>query len=96
VFNGLVDTTDPGNGQRVRPCLITVRATRESFSQLDLTHIEPLACLKYLSAGVSKSPAELMPVGPVLEFNMMDALECLPTVPSAQPGPRTWQYASGR
>jgi restriction system protein len=72
VFNGLVDTTDPGSGQRVRPCLVTVRTTRESFNQLDLTHIEPLACLKHLSAGVSKSPAELVPVRPVLEFSMVD------------------------
>jgi restriction system protein len=72
VFNGLVDTTDPGSGQRIRPCLVTVRATRESFSQLDLHHVEPLACLKHLSAGVSKSPAELLPVRPVLEFNMVD------------------------
>jgi restriction system protein len=34
--------------------------------------VEPLACLKHLSAGVSKSPAELVPVRPVLEFNMVD------------------------
>jgi len=72
VFNGIVDTTDPGSGRRVRPCLVTVRTTRESFSELDLSHIEPLACLKHLSAGVSKSPSELLPVRPVLEFNMVD------------------------
>jgi restriction system protein len=72
VFNGHVDTTDPGSGQRIHPCLVTVRTTRETFNQLDLTHIEPLACLKHLSAGVSKSPAELVPVRPVLEFNMVD------------------------
>jgi restriction system protein len=67
-----VDTTDPGSGWRIRPCLVTVRTTRESFSELDLSHIEPLACLKHLSAGVSKSPAELLPVRPVLEFSMVD------------------------
>jgi restriction system protein len=72
VFNGVVDTTDPGSGRRIRPCLVTVRTTRESFSELDLSHIEPLACLKHLSAGVSKSPAELLPVRPVLEFSMVD------------------------
>ena len=72
VFNGHVDTTDPGSGQRIHPCLVTVRTTRETFNQLDLTHVEPLACLKHLSAGVSKSPAELVPVRPVLEFNMVD------------------------
>jgi restriction system protein len=72
VFNGVVDTTDPGSGRRVRPCLVTVRTTRDVFSELDLAHVEPLACLRHLSAGVSKSPAELAPVRPVLEFNMVD------------------------
>ncbi len=72
VFNGMVDTTDPGSGRRIRPCLVTVRTTRESFSELDLAHVEPLACLKHLSAGVSKSPSELLPVRPVLEFSMVD------------------------
>jgi restriction system protein len=72
VFNGVVDTYDPGSGRRIRPCLVTVRITRQSFSELDLSRIEPLACLKYLSAGVSKSPTELLPVRPVLEFNMVD------------------------
>lgn len=72
VFNGHVDTTDPGSGQRVHPCLVTLRTTRETFAQLDLAHVEPLACLKHLSAGVSKSPAELLPVRPVVEFDMVD------------------------
>jgi restriction system protein len=72
VFNGIVDTTDPGSGRQIRPCLVTVRTTRDSFAELDLAHVEPLACLKHLSAGVSKSPAELLPVRPVLEFSMVD------------------------
>jgi restriction system protein len=72
VFNGVVDTTDPGSGRRVRPCLVTLRTTRDVFGQLDLAHVEPLACLKHLSAGVSKNPSELVPVRPVLEFNMAD------------------------
>ena len=72
VFNGHVDTTDPGSGQCIHPCLVTVRTTRETFAQLDLTHVQPLACLKHLSAGVSKSPAELLPVRPVVDFNMVD------------------------
>lgn len=72
VFNGIVDTTDPGSGRRTRPCLVTVRTTRDTFNELDLAHVEPLACLKHLSAGVSKSPSELVPVRPVLEFSMVD------------------------
>jgi restriction system protein len=67
-----VDTIDPGSGHPIRPCLITLRTTREVFNQLDLARVEPLACLKHLSASVSKSPAELIPVRPVLEFSMVD------------------------
>lgn len=72
VFNGVVDTVDPGSGQRVRPCVVTVRTTRDAFAQLDLGRVEPLACLRHLSASVSKSPAELVPVRPVVEFSMLD------------------------
>lgn len=73
VFNGMVDTIDRSTGQPVRPCLITVRATKDNFLALDLRLVEPQACLRHLSASVSKSPSELLPVRPVLEFNMVDS-----------------------
>jgi hypothetical protein len=82
VFNGVVDTTDPGTGLRVRPCLVTLRTTRDVFSELDLAHVQPLACLKHLSAAVSKSPAELVPVRPVLEFRGQRAGEAVPVTVS--------------
>jgi restriction system protein len=72
VFNGYVETTDPATGRAVSPHLVTVRTTRELFNQLDLANVEPLACLKGLNASISRSPAELAPVRPVLEFNMVD------------------------
>ncbi len=72
VFNGYVDTIDPGTGRSVRPCIVTVRTTRNAFEKLSLSRVEPVACLKALNASVSKSPAELTPVRPVLEFNMVD------------------------
>jgi HJR/Mrr/RecB family endonuclease len=72
VLNGVVDTVDPRSGKRVRPCLITVRVTRDTFDEIDLAHVDPLACLRHLSASVSRSPAELAPVRPVVEFSMVD------------------------
>lgn len=72
VFNGMVDTIDPATGRRVRPCLITVRTTRDLFSTLDLANVDPAACLRHLGASVSKNPDELVPVRPVLEFDMVD------------------------
>ncbi len=72
VFNGVVDTIDPRTGHPDRPCLITVRVTRDTFAGINLAHVDPQACLKHLSAGVSKSPTELAPVRPILEFSMVD------------------------
>ncbi|MBB5791308.1 restriction endonuclease [Jiangella mangrovi] len=72
VLNGVLHTIDPGSGRPIKPCLVTLRTTRDTFGELDLGRVEPLACLKHLSAGVSKSPAELVPVRPVLEFDMVD------------------------
>jgi len=72
VFNGVVDTIDPRTGKPTRPCLITVRTTRDTFSDIDVSQVDPAACLKHLNAGVSKSPAELSPVRPVLDFSMVD------------------------
>lgn len=72
VFNGVVDTLDPRSGQPARPCLITVRVTRDTYAGINLANVDPQSCLKHLSAGVSKSPTELAPVKPVLEFSMVD------------------------
>jgi restriction system protein len=72
VFNGHVDTIDPRTGQPTRPCLITLRTTRELFDGLDLARVQPAACLQGLNASLSRNPAELSPVRPVLDFNMVD------------------------
>jgi restriction system protein len=72
VFNGHVDTTDPRTGQPIHPCLVTLRTTRDLFGGLDLARVEPGACLQGLNASLSRNPAELNPVRPVLEFSMVD------------------------
>jgi len=73
VLNGYVDAIDEGTGRAIRPCLVTVRVTRDLWDQLDLRRVDPIACLKVLNAAVSRSPAELAPVRPVMELSMVDA-----------------------
>ena len=72
VFNGMVDTVDPATGQAQRPCLVTLRTTRNEFTSLNLSKVDPAACLQHLNASVSKRPEALAPVRPVLEFDMVD------------------------
>lgn len=72
VFNGLVITVDPATGNDIHPCLISIRVTKENFTQLDLSRVEKTACLRNLGAMVSSHPAELKAVKPIIEFNMVD------------------------
>ena len=72
VFNGYVDSIDKGTGRSIRTCLITVRTSRDIFMALNLSQVDPQACLTGLNASLSKSPTELAPVRPVLEFKMVD------------------------
>jgi hypothetical protein len=44
-----------------------VRASRETFAEIDLEHVDPSACLERLSATVSHNPTEFVPVRPLLE-----------------------------
>ncbi|WP_328991085.1 restriction endonuclease [Kribbella sp. NBC_01245] len=73
VFNGMVHSVDLATGRDVRPCLITLRATRAQFTALVLDQLDPVACVRhYFAAEVSRHPEELQPVEPVLEFDLAD------------------------
>lgn len=72
VLNCFVDTVSPETGQRVTPCLLTVRTTREVLASHDLTKVNPVACLKHLNAELSAKPHELKAVRPIVNFNMVD------------------------
>jgi restriction system protein len=60
-FNGHVDATNPGTGQREYPCLISLNVEREAFEQLVLDQAKPEVCLRHLNALVSPHPYELEP-----------------------------------
>jgi restriction system protein len=71
-FNGFVTATDPATGKDTHPCLVSVRTTKESFNELNLSRIDKAVCLRNLGAQVSARPDERLPVKPVVEFNMVD------------------------
>jgi restriction system protein len=73
VFNGLLHTTDPATGRPIKPCLLTLRATKEQFDAVVLEQVDPVACVRrHFAADVSAHPDELLPVAPVMNFAMAD------------------------
>lgn len=71
-FNGMVQTIDPATGRDIRACIISVRATKAEFLNLDLRRVDKQKCLRNLGAHVSSRPDEVMPVKPIVEFDMVD------------------------
>lgn len=72
VFNGFVQTIDPATGKDIRPHLISLRTTKEHFSEVNLARVEKRVCLRNLGAQVSPRPAEMQAVKPVVDFDMVD------------------------
>jgi restriction system protein len=72
VFNGFVQAVDPATGKDIRPHLVSVRATKERFVEIDLRKVELVSCLRNLGAQLTQSPTELVPVKPLIEFDMVD------------------------
>lgn len=72
VFNGFVESVDLSTGKDISPCIVSARATRDQFSELNLARVDKKACLRNLGAPVSSQPDELLPVKPIVEFNMVD------------------------
>jgi restriction system protein len=73
-----LSTTDRATGQAVRPCLLTVSASREKFDELVLDRLEPRECLRHLNALMSPHPYDVDPVKPIFDpdlsrFRLVDA-----------------------
>ncbi|WP_432944561.1 restriction endonuclease [Kribbella sp. CA-253562] len=62
-----VSTRNRATGQPERPCLVSLITTREDFSELVLTDLDPSECLRHLNALVSKHPWDLEAVRPVFD-----------------------------
>jgi restriction system protein len=71
-FSGFVRDVSPATGRDIRPYLVSVRTTREKFAELDLGRVNMRVCLRNLGAQVSPRADELVPVKPVVEFDMVD------------------------
>lgn len=72
VFNGSVSGVDPATGKDIRPCIISVRATKPAFTEINLARIDKQVCLRNLGVRISAQPDEKQAVKPVVEFDMVD------------------------
>jgi restriction system protein len=71
-LNVFVSSIDRSIGRKVRPCIISIRVSKEEFNEINLANVDPKLCLKRLRAVVSQSPSELVAVKPVFNISKVD------------------------
>lgn len=69
VFNGWVTSVNPATGHEETVCTISVQASREEITSLNLKNVDPKSCFKGLK-GVSAS--KLMDIAPVTPIQRID------------------------
>jgi restriction system protein len=72
LFNGFVNFIDPANGIEQRSCLLSVLVSRDAFTSIDLSRVDPKTCFKSLKGVSAASLASFTPIPPVMEMNTED------------------------
>lgn len=72
VFNGWVDTIDPGTGKDLTLCILSIQASREEFMSLDLKRVDPKECFKKLKGVGSTKLHTITPVAPIIKMDKED------------------------
>ncbi len=71
-FNGFVTAINPATGNNERKCIVSIQVTKDKFSQISLSYVEPKACFKALKGVSAAKLIDISPVTPILTFNKKD------------------------
>lgn len=72
VLNGIVNTVDKTTGQDIKACILSVRSSKEDFSKLNLSAIDPKAWFRSSKGIAAASISNITPVQPVQTINRED------------------------
>lgn len=71
-FNGIVESVDTATGHSSEKCVLSVMATRQAFTALDFSRIDPARCFKSLRGIAAHDLSSLTPVPPVMPLDKRD------------------------
>lgn len=72
VFNGIVTAIDRTTGKQVTACVLSLRASKAAFLDINLSEVDPRACFKALKGVGSAKLSGLTPVAPVMQMRKDD------------------------
>ncbi|WP_330114891.1 restriction endonuclease [Pseudomonas sp. JS3066] len=72
VFNGIVTAIDRATGKEVTSCVLSLRANRDEFIEVNLEQVDPKACFKSLKGVGSSKLHGLAAVAPIMQLSRED------------------------
>lgn len=72
VYNGFVEDYSPRTGQLERNLILSLMIDRDTFSGIDISHVDPQKCFKSLKGVSAAKLIDIVPVQPVLQINKED------------------------
>jgi restriction system protein len=72
VFNGFVTATDRGTGNEVTACIVSVQATKEALSSINLAKVDAKACFRQLKGVGSSKLHSVTFVAPIINLRRED------------------------
>jgi restriction system protein len=72
VLNGIVTAVDRTTGKPVTACVLSLRASRAEFLEINLAQVDPKACFKSLKGVGSSRLHGLSPVPPIMQLRRED------------------------
>ena len=72
VYNGFVEDYSPRTGQLDRNLILSLMIDRDTFSGIDISHVDPKKCFKSLKGVSAAKLIDIVPVQPVLQINKED------------------------
>lgn len=72
IFNGWVESVNKGTGRLVNSCIVSIKADKTQFTEIDLTNVDPKTCFKNLKGIGSSKLSGMVPVQPILQIDKSD------------------------
>jgi restriction system protein len=72
VFNGFVQSIDAATGHETNPCVLSVQASKEEFTSINLANVDPKACFKMLKGVGSSTLHSRTPIAPIIQMDRDD------------------------
>ena len=72
VFNGWVETINKGTGKLINNCIVSLKADKIEFEEINLSQIDPKTCFKSLKGVGSSKLSGLVAIHPIIEIDKTD------------------------